>query len=53
MPSRWALREDESGKLILIARNHDHDHWRDVAASTGMSSLMELIVERLNKSDQG
>lgn len=48
-PNRWAIREEDgSGRLVIIARNHDADHWRDVAEMVPGSFLAELIVETMN-----
>lgn len=54
VPDQWAIRvESGSGKLIIVARNGPHDHWRDVAEAAQGESLVELIVQTMNNRTRG
>lgn len=47
-PDRWDLRVESDGRLVLVAKNHEHDTWRDVATFRQGDSLAQLIRDRLN-----
>ena len=47
-PDRWDLREEQDGRLVLVAKNHEHDTWRDVATFGRGDSLAHLVRDRLN-----